>query len=234
MSAEQAAGNDPTSYQKWAEPQAPGVHACGATKRPHFWCARPPDPASRPQFPPGPCDAGLPLRPPPRAAPTCAPARGPHRRPAVRRTQPGSPARYPAERAPPRQLDPGPGLGGRSGRAAGLTGLPRREGRAPGPLPRLTFWRIWPDVDTLRMSFCGEPGSASGSLSDDSSGGGGGGCCGEPGEGAPAAAAMLPGQRAHGRWGRAGAGPGGRGLSWRGAGPGLGGPPSGSLCVSCK
>lgn len=52
---------------------------------------------------------------------------------------------------------------------------PRREGRAPGRRRGLTFCRIWPDVDTLRISFCGEPGSASGSLSEDSSGGGGGG-----------------------------------------------------------
>jgi hypothetical protein len=66
------------------------------------------------------------------------------------------------------------------------------------------------------MSFCGEPGSASGSLSDDSSGGGGGGACGGPGGGAPAAAAMLPGQRA--RRGGGGAGRPGRG----GAGRGLG------------
>lgn len=180
-----------------------------ATKRPHFWCARPPTPPLGLSFLPDLATRGfLPAHRPARRPPA-PPARGARRRPAGRRAQPGSAARYPAERAPPQQLDPGPGLGGRSGRAAGLTGLPRREGRAPGPPPRLTFWRIWPDVDTLRMSFCGEPGSASGSLSDDSSGGGGGGCCGEPGEGAPAAAAMLPGQRAHGGWGRAGAGPGG-------------------------
>lgn len=33
-----------------------------------------------------------------------------------------------------------------------------------------TLLRIWPDVDTFLMSFCGVPGSCSGSLSDDSSG----------------------------------------------------------------
>lgn len=35
--------------------------------------------------------------------------------------------------------------------------------------PLSTLLRIWPDVDTFRMSFCGVPGSCSGSLSDDSS-----------------------------------------------------------------
>lgn len=39
-----------------------------------------------------------------------------------------------------------------------------------GPTGALaTLLRIWPDVDTFRMSFCGVPGSCSGSLSDDSS-----------------------------------------------------------------
>lgn len=33
----------------------------------------------------------------------------------------------------------------------------------------LTLLRIWPEVDTLRMSFCGAPGSCSASLSEDSS-----------------------------------------------------------------
>lgn len=91
------------------------------------------------------------------------------------------------------------------------------RGARPGRRRGLTFWRIWPDVDTLRMSFCGEPGSASGSLSDDSSGGGGGGGCGGAGGVEPAAAAaMLPDQRAHSGWGR------GRGRGF-GAGPGLAG-----------
>lgn len=90
----------------------------------------------------------------------------------------------------------GPGLDGR--RSGAGRGPPGAEGRGSG----LTFWRIWPDVDTLRMSFCGAPGSASGSLSDDSSGGGGGEGSGGPGGGGPAAAAMLPGQRARSGRGR--------------------------------
>lgn len=49
----------------------------------------------------------------------------------------------------------------------------RRGARGPAAPPAAphsrTFWRICPDVETLRMSFCGEPGSCSGSLSDDSS-----------------------------------------------------------------
>lgn len=32
----------------------------------------------------------------------------------------------------------------------------------------ITLLRIWPDVETFRMSFCGDPCSCSGSLSDDS------------------------------------------------------------------
>lgn len=35
--------------------------------------------------------------------------------------------------------------------------------------PALTLLRIWPEVDTFRMSFCGAPGSCSASLSEDSS-----------------------------------------------------------------
>lgn len=46
-------------------------------------------------------------------------------------------------------------------------GLKRRRGASKCGL---TLLRICPEVDTLRMSFCGDPGSCSGSLSDDSSG----------------------------------------------------------------
>ena len=136
-----------------------------------------------------------PSPPGPRAAPTCAPRpRGPRRRRPARgggeRAQPGRPAPLPDGARPVWAAAPGGTLGrGRAG-----PGQPLRPGCGPhgaaaalrGARPgrrrrRLTFWRIWPDVDTLRMSFCGEPGSASGSLSDDSSGGGGGGGCGGPG-----------------------------------------------------
>jgi len=68
------------------------------------------------------------------------------------------------------------GSGGGGGGGAEETRRQRRRQRCrsarpyPRPPPAArTFWRICPDVETLRMSFCGEPGSCSGSLSDDSS-----------------------------------------------------------------
>lgn len=192
--------------------------------------------------------AQLVARPPPSTrppgAPTCAPPARPRRRPPSvggRALRPGRRPVTSAGHARPRRgrlRDPRPGRAG-PGRPLGQghgprLGLPRREGRAPGPPRRqLTFCRIWPDVDTLRMSFCGEPGSASGSLSDDSSGGGGGGGCGGPGGGAPAAAAMLPGQRAHRGRGRGGAG--GRGGAEGGPGRGRWGrPPASPRRAPCR
>lgn len=78
-----------------------------------------------------------------------------------------------------------------------------------GPtLVALTFWRIWPEVETLRMSFCGEPDSCSGSLSDDSSAAAVGAAAVAPAWGceapaaataAAAAAAMLHGKEQGGQ-----------------------------------
>lgn len=76
-----------------------------------------------------------------------------------------------------------------------------------GPtLGALTFWRIWPEVETLRMSFCGEPDSCSGSLSDDSSAVAVGAAavapawgCEAPATAAAAAAAMLHGEEQGGQ-----------------------------------
>lgn len=129
---------------------------------------------------------------------------------------------------------------GREGEAAAPS-VTRRQRRpqhrqepeaCPRPPPAArTFWRICPDVETLRMSFCREPGSCSGSLSDDSSGAApaaGSGCvCSAPAAAmlhgpaarpapptGPASAAPPSGGRVTWRWrwrrGRGGEGPGRR------------------------
>lgn len=130
----------------------------GAASSPHFWGARPPPLglsflrvlAAR-GFLAAHCGwRPWPRRPAPlarpRAAPTCAPGPGspppPRREGALspgagRGARPVTPwgALRPDSGA---RRDPGPGWAGPgrlSGPAAGLTGLPRREGRAPGPPP---------------------------------------------------------------------------------------------------
>lgn len=170
----------------------------GRSQQPPFLCARPP-PLGLSFLPvlaargflaahrggrPWPRRPAPPARP--RAEPTCAP--GPGSQPPPRREDALSPcAGRGARPVTPwgalrpdggARQDPGPGWPGLGGSRAGpraSRGCRGVRGARPGRRRGLTFWRIWPDVDTLRMSFCGEPGSASGSLSDDSSGGGGGG-----------------------------------------------------------
>lgn len=107
----------------------PSLQACPSRSSRHGASSRPAPPSA------------LPARP--RAPPTCSPARGSPRRPAGRRAQPRAPGPLPRGARSVRAAAPGgtlgragPGLGGCSGRTAGLTGLPRREGRAPGPPPR--------------------------------------------------------------------------------------------------
>lgn len=117
----------------------------GRSQEPPFWGARPPacrpvppalaaHPAERPVRP---APRGAHLRPGPGSPPPPPP---PPRRGARSARTPGPlprGARSVPAAAPDGTLGrAGPGLGGCSGRTAGLTGLPRREGRAPGPPPR--------------------------------------------------------------------------------------------------
>lgn len=102
------AGNSPMGPPKCAEPGSGSARRRGAARSPHSGALGPP-PAGlspRPSRPTQPSAQSA----RPRAAPTCAPARGPRRRrrrrPAGGRAQPGRPARYPAERAPSRQRPP--------------------------------------------------------------------------------------------------------------------------------